>query len=613
MNAHLRRDLQSTGAAYSRPNEPAGLLRAHMNEMTGDWPAAEKAELLGALATLNLGLYPESQASLTARLEARLGAPRGAVLLGPSSGALLDLIALAGLDADDVVAVPEPGFTLYPLIVRRARGALLSVPVGHTLPLAGFLAAARAGAKQLWITNPNNPTGAWIDPQELLALCTDIGALPRPPLVVIDEAYVEFAPQTARLLVDRFAFVVLLRTWSKALGSAGLRLGYLVGAPDFISRLAALQLPYSISAPSLCALDIALTKPAPFEALVRQTSERRVRLMAALAGNQANAADVQVTPSAANFLYIAPNKVPELAAAGVLARAWPGTSHCRISLSDERVAETTARVYGASLAPAPTAAEYQPARAVLVLDVDGVLIEAEASFRAAVALALGDLHPQLPWADAMFRTMKRVSGMNNDFRLAAAVGWLWSAQETARDVRFAALVSGHTPGLSAAELGAVDNLEPTYAIRVAHHYRATQRIEEPLITGVELEQITRNLAIYTGRNSAELELAEETLGFRLPAVCDRGGHVRKPMPGGLLQLRDAFGADSVLFVGDTRDDLAALEAARAELPHVRWAFCAVGPARDEILPGADGVTTFSFATLRSGVATLRQWICGELG
>jgi histidinol-phosphate aminotransferase len=611
MSLHLRRDLQSTGAVYSRPNEPAGLLRAHMNEMTGDWPAAEKAELIQALAALNLGLYPESQAALTARLETRLGAPHGAVLLGPSSGALLDLIALAGLDADDVVAVPDPGFTLYPLLVRRASGALLRVAVGHALPLAGFLDAARGGAKQLWITNPNNPTGAWIDPNELHELCIELEALPRPPLVVIDEAYVEFAPKTGRLLVDRFAFVALLRTWSKALGSAGLRLGYLVGAPDFVARLAALQLPYSISAPSLCALDIALTRPAPFEALVRQATERRGRLTAALAAHQANAAELQITPSAANFMYIAPNKVPELAAAGVLARAWPGTAYCRISLSEERVAETTARVYGTKLPPANNAAEYQPSRALLVLDVDGVLIEA--SFRAAVALALTDLHPQLTWVDAIFRTMKRISGMNNDFRLAAAVGWLWTAQSNAHDPRFAELVAGREPLLSLTELAAIDALEPTYAVQVAQHYRTTQHMEQPLIAGVELEHLTRNLAIYTGRNAVELELAEHTLGFRLPAVCDRGGHVRKPMPGGLLQLRDAFGADAILFVGDTRDDLAALEAARAELPHVRWAFCAVGPARDEILPTVDGLTTFSFATLRAGAATLRRWLLGEIG
>jgi histidinol-phosphate/aromatic aminotransferase/cobyric acid decarboxylase-like protein len=119
MSIHLRSDLQAIGSGYTRPHEPLGLIRAHMNEMTDDWPAEPKAEFLRALASVNLGLYPEQQRALSACLEARLGAPAGSVLLGPSSGALLDLLAVVGLDAGDTVAIPDPGFTLYPLLVYK--------------------------------------------------------------------------------------------------------------------------------------------------------------------------------------------------------------------------------------------------------------------------------------------------------------------------------------------------------------------------------------------------------------------------------------------------------------------------------------------------------------
>lgn len=602
MSQHLRKDLQDAAAQapYVRPHEPPGLLRAHMNEMTGDWPAGPKTKWLEALRAIDMGVYPESQGELTARLERRLGAASGSVLLGPSSGALLDLLALAGLDPGDVVAVPEPGFSLYPLLVKRAQGVLRRVPVGTVFPLDGFFAAARDGAKQLWITLPNNPTGAWIPPARIEELCLEIASMPRPPLVVVDEAYAEFAPETARLLVDRFDFVVVVRTFSKALGSAGLRLGYLIGAPALVSRLATLQLPYSIPVPSLLALSVALDDPAPFEAAVETTLERRGRLVAALRG-----AGVGVAESAANFVYVAPEKAAELRAQGVLVRALPGTSAMRVSLAEEATAAAVASAYGAPL-PAPPAVVRRHAP-LLVLDIDGVLIEAEASFRTAVQRALAELAADLPWDDGLFRAMKRAPGMNNDFRLTAALMHLWRAG------RFAPVAAGTAPTFDAADLAAIEQLVPEAAARVAHHYETTQALEAALATAADLAELPGTHAIYTGRNVHELGLAAKILGFQLPAVVDRGAHVRKPAPGGLLQLRDAFRATSVMFVGDTRDDAAALRAAQSELPHVRFGFCAVGPARAEIVPSPDGLTTFSFPTFRDAKPALAAWLDRDAG
>jgi histidinol-phosphate/aromatic aminotransferase/cobyric acid decarboxylase-like protein/phosphoglycolate phosphatase-like HAD superfamily hydrolase len=599
----LRRDLQELQVAYTRPKEPSGLVRAHMNEMTDDWPPLQKAEWVQALGALNLGLYPEQQATLTRRIETRLGAAAGSALLGPSSGALLDLLALVGLEAGDVVAVPSPGFSLYALLIKRARGSMALVEVGAGMPLSGFLKAAMAGAKQLWITTPNNPTGALADPDELYVLCTEIGKLEAPPLVVIDEAYCEFAPRTARLLVEAFPFVILLRTFSKALGSAGLRLGYVLGTPALVSALAALQLPYSISAPALCALDVALASPAPFEDTVRATIDRRTRLVEGL--KELPVGVVDVSSSAANFLYLKPSKVSELLALGVLARALPGSEYCRVSLSDERAAEAVAIAYGATL-PKPNAAALRK-RTLLVLDVDGVLIEAEASFRTAVAKALLERFPALPWEDGIFRTMKRVAGMNNDFRLAAAVGWLWEEKSLASDSRFDALLRGVAPAFNASELASIDANEAILAPLVRRHYGSTQVLEHALIDLRALHEISEDCAIFTGRDPHELNLAQDTLGFSLPAVCDRGPHLRKPQGAGLLLLRDAFRADRILFVGDTHDDYAALKAAQRELGHVEFAFCAVGAFASEIVPSPDSNATFAFRSLRDALPSLRSW------
>lgn len=563
----LRPDLAHL-SPYTRPDEAKAGVRLHMNEAPEDWPSEAKAELLRRLAELPFQRYPERQGELTARLQRRLGAPEGGVLLGPSSGALLDLVALAGLSSGDEVAIPDPGFSLYPLLVRRHGGRVRTIPVGTALPLEPWFDAL--DARQLWLTLPNNPTGAWVEPEALMPLLEATAARPRPPLVVLDEAYAEFAPRTTRLLVDRFPNLLLLRTCSKALASASWRVGYLVGAPDLVGRLANLQLPYSLTAASLEALDVALDFAGAFEARIRALTERRNRLAAAFP---------ESPESRANFVWISPDPSGPLEAQGLLVRRLPGQDAARVNVGDEPSTASVAATLGRALAsPSPS-----PARNLLVLDVDGVLIDADRSFMEAVARALAELRPGLPWRDEHFRAFKRVGGFNNDFRLTA--GALALAEAGDRDL-LPELEAVEGVGLPALE-ARIQALEPEAQRVVQRHYAETVKLERPLIRPAELEATGWELAILTGRPPEELELAWSVMGFRLPAVCDAGPHLRKPEPAGLLQLADAFRAERILFVGDTRDDAAALRAARELRPELDWRFAGVGPGRERFLAAGD--------------------------
>lgn len=567
----LRKDLE-TLQPYTRPEaaaEPRPLVRLHMNEASSDWPPEAKAVLLARLAALPFQVYPERQAELTERLRLRLGAPEGGLLLGPSSGALLDLVALAGLDPGDAVALPEPGFSLYPLLVKRHRGVVRAVPVGTGFPLEGWFTALQKGARQLWVTLPNNPTGAWRSPEDLEPLLVAAAGGEDPPLVIIDEAYAEFAPRTHRLAVDRFPNVVLLRTFSKALASASWRLGYLLGDPALIGRLAALQLPYSMPAASLEALDVALDFAPRFDAAIRATAARRDRLAASLPRHAA-------APSAANFLYVTPDPAPALKDAGLLVRTLPGGDAARVGIGEEDVAVRAAAALGGAL----PAAEVPRESSLLVLDVDGVLIEADRSFMEAVRLAMVELAPQQEWTDDHFRAFKRVGGFNNDFRLAAAA-WLLAAR-------------GEMGRLDSAEGIGFPDLEADIAARepeaqriVQKHYAETSKLERPLIELHALQALGCNLAILTGRPPEELVMAFAVLGWELPAISDSAPHLRKPSPAGLLQLADAFRATSVIFVGDTRDDAAALNTARELRPDLVWRFAGVGPDRERFIRDAD--------------------------
>lgn len=561
MSRLLRPDLADL-PAYKRPPEPPLGARLHLNEAARDWPQAAREALLARLATIPFHRYPERQSEVTERLTKRLGAPAGGVLLGPSSGALIDLVANGGLSPGEEVAVPDPGFGLYALLVRRHGGRIRKVPIGDGFPIEPWFDAL--DCRQLWLTLPNNPTGAWAAPDAVEPLLQAAAARANPPLVLIDEAYAEFAPKTFRLVVDRYENVLIARTFAKALGSAGWRLGALIGPPPLIEKLAALQLPYSLGAAQLEALDVALDYAGEFHQLVNEVVERRERLARAMP-------KLTVVPSAANFLFVRPDPSAELQQRGILVRAYPGTNTARIALGSEDEARRVAEAMGGALPPAQPRAP----RHLLVLDVDGVLVDATESFRRAVSQALAKLRPELPWKDDFFHAFKRVGGFNNDFRLTAGALALHEVDGLHR--LDGAAGKGGFPELDAR----IAELEPDAKIAVQAAYAQTRKLEQPLILLHELQGArgVSEVAVLTGRPPEELALAWEVLGFTLPAVCDAGPHLRKPEPAGLLQLADAFRADVVTFVGDTRDDAECLRRARALRPELTWRFGAVGPDR----------------------------------
>lgn len=219
-------------------------------------------------------------------------------------------------------------------------------------------------------------------------------------------------------------------------------------------------------------------------------------------------------------------------------------------------------------------------RTLLVLDVDGVMVEADRSFMEAVARALVELAPSLVWSDAHFRTFKRVGGFNNDFRLAAGALALHEVGQMER------LWSAEGVGFPDLE-ARIQALEPLCQRAVQAHYAQTRHLETALITHDELARTGLELAICTGRPPEELAMAFEVLGFELPAVCDSAPELRKPRPDGLWILAERFRAEAVIFAGDTRDDATALCAARAARPGIAWTFAAIGPERTRIAEPGD--------------------------
>jgi phosphoglycolate phosphatase-like HAD superfamily hydrolase len=210
---------------------------------------------------------------------------------------------------------------------------------------------------------------------------------------------------------------------------------------------------------------------------------------------------------------------------------------------------------------------------LLVLDVDGVLIDPGRAFMDAVAGALGELAPAMAWSDEDYLRIKRSGGFNNDFRLTAAA--LAQAEQ-----------GGPVPDWSRLE-PRIRQWEPRCQVAVRRHYLRTARLARPMVAWEQLAAVPGDLAICTGRPPGELASGFELLGFQLPAVSDRAPHLRKPRPEGLIQLADTFRAGRIVFVGDSLDDAAALRGARGLRPELDWRFAAVGPQRAEFAQEAD--------------------------
>ncbi len=259
-----------------------------------------------ATAVAKVGLYPDGGGhELRSRLAVRHGVDVGQVTLGNGSNDVLVLLAEAFLTADVEAVYSEFAFAVYPIAVQacgatarvaRARSAEDAQPLGHD-PSA-IAAAIGPKTRHHFLANPNNPTGTWMDEAALDAL---LKAVPPHVIVVLDEAYHEYSaglgvPDGTRWLGSHPNLVVT-RTFSKAYGLAGLRVGYALSHPDLAEILNRVRQPFNVSVPALAAAAAALDDREHLEATraLNRTGIDRLRDGLARLG-------VRAPESAGNFI-----------------------------------------------------------------------------------------------------------------------------------------------------------------------------------------------------------------------------------------------------------------------------------------------------------------------
>lgn len=246
-------------------------------------------------------LYPDSGGyELRRKLAELLQLEMNQIILGAGSTGLIELAAKTFLSGGDHGIASESSFLIYRLAIQKAAAGLTLVPLkGMTIDLTAIRRAITPRTKVVFLANPNNPTGTSFTAERFDAF---LDAIPPHVLVVLDEAYYDYAsPGYSRSLdlVRAGRNVLVLRTFSKVYGLAGLRLGYGCGHPDLIESLNRIRAPFNTSRPAQAAALAALEDREYVKQSVKLNFEemRFVTEELAILG-------IRFTPSSANFLLI---------------------------------------------------------------------------------------------------------------------------------------------------------------------------------------------------------------------------------------------------------------------------------------------------------------------
>lgn len=314
-------------------------VKLNQNENPFDFPEDLKDETFRRYRARQWSRYPDFVPdSLRQQLADFVGWHKDGVLVGNGSNELLQSTLMVLVKSRTRVAIPSPTFTVYGLISNVLGAKVVPIPLNPDMSYnveALIAKSQEAGASVLIINTPNNPTGSVLREEGLEEILKRFSGF-----VLLDEAYYEFWGHSGLQLLQHYPRLIITRTFSKAMGMAGLRVGYLLAHTELAAQISKAKLPYNVNQFSLTAAEVALEnierfRP-PIEAVLRER-ERLGRELGAIAG-------IKVYPTEANFFLIEAPVAPRaifdaLYSQGILIRdvsSYPMLSKClRISVGSK--------------------------------------------------------------------------------------------------------------------------------------------------------------------------------------------------------------------------------------------------------------------------------------
>jgi histidinol-phosphate aminotransferase len=270
-------------------------------------PKAREA-VAACVTNTDLSRYPDGSGfRLKAKLAKMHDIGTGHITLGNGSNDIIELLGRVFLGPTRAAMFSDHAFAVYPIITQAqdaqaivvpARPATDPQPYGHDLD--AFARMLTPDVALIFIANPNNPTGTWLEPREIERFLEKV---PGQVIVALDEAYYEYMDPAlrgnSRKLLDRFPNLVVFRTFSKAYGLAGLRAGYSLSSPELADLLNRVRQPFNNNSLALLAAEIAIEDQDHVQKSVELNTRERDKLASELKGM-----GLTVLPSQANFLAV---------------------------------------------------------------------------------------------------------------------------------------------------------------------------------------------------------------------------------------------------------------------------------------------------------------------
>ncbi|MBI3034279.1 histidinol-phosphate transaminase [Candidatus Woesearchaeota archaeon] len=529
------RKIISCNEPYSAPTEGRkGKLRLDFNENTlGCSPKV--IESLRKITAGEISSYP-AYGDFKSNLADYLEVTPAGILLTNGSDEAIKAIMDAYVNSGDEVIIPAPTFSLFRAYASIAGARIVEIDYNSDLsfPLEQILTAIRDATKIIIIVNPNNPTGTCID-EECIIRILDAA---KNSLVVIDEAYWQFAGKSCKSLIAKYDNLVVLQTFSKAFGLAGLRIGYALSNTETISTLRKAVSPYNVSSLAISSANAAISDTDFVNEYVAEVSKSKAYLE-----DELRKLGITTYPSVANFILARLGEKSEMAydglkQKGILVRSmkkYPQLNGCiRITAGTVEQSEFFIKELKQILR-----------KKAVLFDMDGVLVDVSESYRLAIRNTAEFFTGQDISPDEI-QKLKNKGGYNNDWDITAALiaskGYKASKNEIIRKFQQLYLGKNKKKGLNSNE----------------------RWIAPPEILSALYREYS--LGIVTGRPRDEALLALNRFGMPDFFECivtmeDCPKERAKPDPFGIKLAMKKLGCEQAAYIGDNIDDMKAARAA----------------------------------------------------
>lgn len=291
----------------------------------------------------NLNIYPDTNsAELREAIAILHNVNAKNVICGVGSDEIIDCICKTFLEVSENVLIPVPTFEMYETFTKLNRGNPIKVDLNDDFSLDENLVISKAketNAKLIFICSPNNPTGNIVSNDKIKKIASNVDSI-----VIVDEAYGEFSKTSIIDEVENFDNIIVLKTFSKAYGLAGARVGYAITNNNLITALNSVKSPYNLSTLSQKMATFVLKNTQEYKKRIKFLIEQRQYLFNELSNNE----NIKIYSSEANFLYLE-CKTPiydKLLAEGILVRRYKSddAEKIRITVSKKEENELIVKI-----------------------------------------------------------------------------------------------------------------------------------------------------------------------------------------------------------------------------------------------------------------------------